>query len=40
MPQTQSEIISYLSSRTIKGIGPVTAGRIVQHFGTQTLLIM
>ena len=40
MPQAQSEIISYLSSRTIKGIGPVTAGRIVQHFGTQTLLIM
>ena len=40
MPQTQSEIISYLSSRTIKGIGPVTAARIVQHFGAQTLLIM
>ena len=40
MPQTQSEILSYLSSRTIKGIGPVTAARIVQHFGSQTLQIM
>ncbi len=40
MPQTQSEIISYLSSRTIKGIGPVTATRIVHHFGAQTLQIM
>ena len=40
MPQTQSEIISYLSSRTIKGIGPVTAARIVHHFGSQTLQIM
>ena len=40
MPQTQSEIISYLSSRTIKGIGPVTATRIVHHFGSQTLQIM
>ena len=40
MPQTQSEILSYLSSRTIKGIGPVTAGRIVQHFGVHTLQVM
>ena len=40
MPQSQSEIISYLSSRTIKGIGPVTATRIVHHFGSQTLQIM
>jgi len=40
MPQTQSEILSYLSSRTIKGIGPVTAARIVHHFGSHTLQIM
>ena len=40
MPQTQSEILSYLSSRTIKGIGPVTAARIVHHFGVHTLQIM
>ena len=40
MPQTAQEILSYLSSRTIKGIGPVTAGRIVQRFGTDTLRIL
>jgi len=40
MPQTESEILHYLSSRAIKGIGPVTATRIVHKFGTQTLQIM
>ena len=40
MPQTCMEIISYLSSRTIKGIGPKLAERMVDHFGEQTLLIM
>ena len=40
MPQTENEILSYLSSRSIKGIGPVTATRIVRHFGAQTLYIM
>ena len=40
MPQTAMEILSYLSSRVIKGIGPRSAARIVEHFGEQTLLIM
>lgn len=40
MPQTATEIITYLSSRVIKGIGPVMATRIVNRFGDQTLLIM
>ena len=40
MPQTQSEILSYLSSRAIKGIGPVSAARIVKHFGADTLRII
>ena len=40
LPQTSGEILSYLSSRIIKGIGPVTAGRIVQRFGAQTLQIL
>ena len=40
MPQTETEILSYLSSRIIKGIGPVTATRIVRRFGEQTLQIM
>jgi len=40
MPQSASEILTYLSSRVIKGVGPVTAGRIVQKFGDQTLRIL
>ena len=40
MPQTSMEILSYLSSRVVKGIGPRSAARIVEHFGDQTLLIM
>ena len=40
LPETSMEILSYLSSRVIKGIGPKTAARIVEHFGDQTLLIM
>ena len=40
MPQTAMEIMAYLSSRVIKGIGPRMAARIVEHFGTETLIIM
>ena len=40
MPQTCTEIMSYLSSRVIKGIGPRMAARIVEHFGEETLLVM
>lgn len=40
MPQTAQEILTYLSSRIIKGIGPVSAARIVSHFGAETLLVM
>ena len=40
MPQTSMEILSYLSSRVIKGIGPRMAARIVEHFGEKTLLVM
>ncbi len=40
MPQTATDIITYLSSRVIKGIGPKMATRIVRHFGEQTLLVM
>ena len=40
MPQTAMEIMSYLSSRVIKGIGPRMAARIVEYFGTQTLAVM
>ncbi len=40
LPRTSNDILAYLSSRIIKGIGPVTAGRIVSHFGDRTLDIM
>ena len=40
MPQTAQDILTYLSSRAIKGIGPKTAARIVQKFGDQALIIM
>ena len=40
MPQTCFEIVSYLSSRVIKGIGPKMAARIVDHFGEETLTVM
>ena len=40
MPQTAMEILNYLSSRVIKGIGPRMAARIVDHFGSETLMVM
>ena len=40
MPQTAMEILSYLSSRIIKGIGPKMAARIVDRFGEETLAVM
>ena len=36
-PATVEGIRKYLGSGLIKGIGPVTAGRIAEHFGTYTL---
>lgn len=40
MPETTPEILSYLSSRTVKGIGPKLAARIVERFGGQTLAVI
>ena len=40
LPRSAMEILSYLSSRVIKGIGPRMAARIVDRFGDQTLQIM
>ena len=40
LPQSAAEIQNYLASRTIKGIGPVMAQRIVEYFGDQTLLVL
>ena len=40
LPQTAGEILHYLSSRAIKGVGPKMAARIVDRFGSDTLRIM
>ena len=40
VPQTADGLLAYLGSGLIKGIGPKTAARIVEHFGEQTLLVM
>ena len=40
LPQTSQDILRYLSSRAVKGIGPVIAARIVQKFGDQSLVVM
>ena len=40
MPADAAAILKYLSSRTIKGIGPKTAQRIVERFGDETFDII
>jgi exodeoxyribonuclease V alpha subunit len=39
-PATLTGLEKYLGSSLIKGIGPVTARRIVAHFGLETLEII
>ena len=40
MPQTAADMLRYLSSGAIKGIGPATAGKIVDRFGDRTFEIL
>ena len=40
MPADSAAILRYLASRAIKGIGPVTAGKIVDQFGDSTLDVL
>ena len=40
MPTTETEILSYLSSGVIKGVGPATAQRLVERFGVDTLQVL
>lgn len=40
MPETKDEILAYLSSRIIKGIGARTAARIVAAFGERSLEVL
>ena len=36
LPDDEASIRKYLSSRIVKGIGPVTAGKLVDQYGTDT----
>ncbi len=40
LPATANAIYKYLSAKTIKGIGPATARRIVDEFGDETLKVI
>ena len=40
LPENLDGILKYLSCGAIKGIGPVTASRIVKHFGADTLNVL
>ncbi len=40
LPQTEAEILRYLAGGIVKGVGPKMAGRIVAHFGADTLTVM
>ena len=40
LPQEEEDIICYLSSGILKGVGPATAQRLVEHFGTDTLRVL
>ena len=39
MPETAAALEKYLASGTIKGIGPVTARKIIDKFGEETLTV-
>ncbi len=40
LPEEIEGILQYLSARTVKGVGPVTAVKIVNKFGTDTFDVM
>lgn len=40
MPKTSSDMLKYLSSGAIKGIGPKTAVKIIEEFGDQTFEVI
>ena len=40
MPRSEEDMIAYLSSGILKGVGPATARRMVERFGADTLLVI
>ena len=40
LPQEEEDIVCYLSSGILKGVGPATAQRLVERFGADTLRVL
>ena len=40
LPDEVEGLLQYLSSRTVKGVGPITAKKIVERFGTETFEVI
>ena len=40
MPRQEDDMICYLSSGVLKGVGPATAARLVERFGADTLRVI
>ncbi len=40
LPKDEEEIMAYLSSGVLKGVGPATAARLVERFGADTLRVI
>ena len=40
MPQSEEDMVTYLGSGAIRGIGPATAARLVERFGEDTLRVI
>lgn len=40
LPETEDDMINYLSSGVCKGVGPATAQRIVERFGAHTMEVL
>lgn len=40
LPRGEQDILRYLSSRAIRGVGPATAAKIVERFGADTLEVI
>ncbi|MBQ3548603.1 MAG: ATP-dependent RecD-like DNA helicase [Oscillospiraceae bacterium] len=40
LPEGEAEIMAYLASGVLKGVGPATASRLVERFGTDTLRVI
>jgi exodeoxyribonuclease V alpha subunit len=40
MPESESDILDYLASGVLRGVGPATAQRLVERFGADTLVVL